>query len=98
MDGFSIFDVIGLSGAFIYILSYVLVQLHRDFAKDLGYSGLNLLGAVLISISLWENFNLSAFIVQTIWIFISLYGIYRCLKYKFHGHSKMALIKKDIVS
>jgi len=38
---------------------------------------LNAVGASLIIISLIFNFNLSAFVMEAIWVVISLFGLYR---------------------
>ncbi|MEO7971769.1 MAG: hypothetical protein ABI698_10750, partial [bacterium] len=56
---------------------YLLLQLNRISSNSLSYSVLNALGASLIIISLVFNFNLSAFIMEVIWVVISLFGLYR---------------------
>jgi hypothetical protein len=35
----------------------------------------------LFTISIVKNWNLSSFVSNTTWGLISLYGVYRCLKY-----------------
>ncbi len=72
-------DVVGTAGAAIILVSYFLLQLQRISSRALGYSLLNGLGALLILISLSIEFNLSAFVVEAFWLFISIIGIVRSL-------------------
>ncbi|MFT5014626.1 MAG: hypothetical protein ACI9HA_003296, partial [Dinoroseobacter sp.] len=73
-------DFIGNVGVFLVLLSYFLLQLERIDPGGMRYSLMNAAGAVLICVSLYFNFNLSSFIIEICWLFISLYGIYRCLR------------------
>jgi len=76
------YDIAGLLGVALAIIAYARVQWRRDYAKELGYSVLNLFNAVLLMISLSKNWNFAAFLGNAIWAVLSLYGIYRCIKYK----------------
>ena len=76
---YSITDFIGNIGVFLIILAYLLLQLERIRSNDLVYSLLNLFGAVLIIISLIQEFNLSAFVIEVFWVIISFIGIVRFL-------------------
>ena len=40
---------------------------------------LNLFGAAGILVSLWSNFNISVFLLESAWVAVSLYGIWRSL-------------------
>ena len=62
------------------LLCYSLVQLEKLDVKAMAYSFFNALGAALILISLWIDFNLSAFIIEGAWVLISLFGIYKSFK------------------
>ena len=62
------------------IVAYLLLQLARLKSADLTYSVLNAVGASFIVVSLWFDFNLSAFIIEMFWIMISLIGIFRALR------------------
>ncbi len=88
-------DVLGLSGVALGIFSYARVQWRRDFAKTLDYSLMNFIGSVLIIISLMHNWNLPAFVSNLLWILISLYGMYRCLKYAYRARVKKLLEEKN---
>ena len=72
---FAWYDIIGSIGVAIVIFTYILLQTERIRSESLLYSVLNGLGAGLIVFSLFYSFNLSAFIVELLWVLISLYGI-----------------------
>ena len=72
---YSIYDVLGNIGVFLIILTYFLLQIRKLSSESLLYSALNALGASLIIVSLLFDFNLSAFIVETFWVIISVIGI-----------------------
>lgn len=72
---FAWYDYVGSVGVGIIILTYIALQLERVRSETLLYSLLNALGASLIIVSLYYNFNFSAFIVEFFWLLISLFGI-----------------------
>lgn len=72
---FTFYDLIGSVGVATIIITYVLLQIEKIRSESLAYSVLNGLGAGLIVISLIFDFNFSAFIVESLWVLISLYGI-----------------------
>ena len=74
---YSIYDVLGNIGVFLILLTYLLLQIRKLSSESLSYSALNALGAALIIVSLLFDFNLSAFIVESFWVIISLIGIGR---------------------
>jgi hypothetical protein len=49
---------------------------------------LNGLGALFILYSLWFDFNLSAFLIELIWLLISLVGLGRWLLEKRHQQAQ----------
>jgi hypothetical protein len=71
----SFYDFFGSIGVLLIILSYVLLQLEKLRSDQLLYSVLNAVGAGLVIISLYFDFNFSAFIVEFFWLLISLFGI-----------------------
>ncbi len=79
---YSVFDFIGNIGVFFIILGYLLLQTNKINSTDIKYSLLNIVGASLVIISLMENFNMSAFIIEAFWVAISFIGIYNYLKNK----------------
>lgn len=77
---FAWYDIIGTLGTAIIIITYVLLQLGRVRSEQFAYSLLNAVGATLILVSLYFNFNFPAFIVEFFWLLISLFGIVQYLR------------------
>lgn len=77
--GLSIADGVGILGAAAIVLAYFLLQLGRLDPLSLTYSAANGLGAAAIIFSLVFDFNLSAFAIESFWLAISLFGVYRAL-------------------
>lgn len=65
----------GLMGCAFYVASYFLVQMDLLDGNDISYVVLNLLGSILMLLSLTQAFNLGAALLQIVWIIISLAGI-----------------------
>lgn len=76
---FHLFDLAGFIGVLLIIVAYLLLQLDKLPSSSRSYSLLNAVGALLIIVSLIFKFNLSAFIVETFWCLISLYGLTKSL-------------------
>jgi len=72
-------DIIGTIGSSMIIVAYLALQLGKITSDKMLYSFLNGAGALLILVSLYFNFNLSAFIIEFFWLLISLFGIYKVL-------------------
>ena len=70
-------DFAGTIGVVCVVAAYWLLSVERWQSKSLKFSALNALGAALVLLSLSQDFNLSAFLVESFWLLISLYGIYR---------------------
>ena len=70
-------NVVGNLGVLLIVGSYFLVQMRRMSAVNPPYIVLNGLGALFIIYSLWFDFNLSAFLIEVIWLAISLLGLGR---------------------
>lgn len=70
-------DVVGMIGTCMVVLAYYLLQLERTDPKGLSYNLLNLVGAVLLFISLCFNFNLASFVIELFWIGASIIGLWK---------------------
>ncbi len=70
-------DLLGIIGVVLILVTYLLMQLEKLSARSFSYSATNGLGALLILVSLMYDFNLSAFIIEAIWLLISIYGVVR---------------------
>lgn len=75
--GFAWYDALGLLGVGAILLAYALLQAGRWTARDPAYSALNALGAALVLVSLAFEFNLAAAVVESFWLAISGYGLWR---------------------
>jgi hypothetical protein len=69
------YDILGTLGVAIIIVTYILLQTERVRSDQLAYSVLNAVGASLILISLYFDFNLPSVVVEFFWLLISLFGI-----------------------
>lgn len=67
-------DWVGAIGVVTLLGTYLLLQLNRIAAQSLLYSQLNALGALLIMVSLSQDFNFSAFVMEASWFVISIIG------------------------
>ena len=72
-----IYQIIGFVGMLFIVYAYFLLQTKKtDFDSSL-YQYLNLIGAILLTISLLVHFNLGSLLIEIFWIAITLYGILR---------------------
>ncbi|MEX2125996.1 MAG: hypothetical protein WD795_19050 [Woeseia sp.] len=74
---FEYYDVAGTTGVILIVVSYFLLQTGRMRSNSLTFSVNNAVGAALILFSLYFEFNLSAFLIEFFWLFISIVGIVR---------------------
>jgi hypothetical protein len=72
---FEWYDILGTLGVGVIIITYVLLQIERVRSDQLIYSVLNAVGAALILVSLYFEFNFPSLVVEFFWLVISLFGI-----------------------
>ena len=72
---FAWYDILGTLGVAIIILTYAFLQLGRISSGQVIYSLLNAVGASLILISLYFDFNFPSIVVEFFWLLISLFGV-----------------------
>lgn len=75
-------NVIGMLGTACVVLAYLLLQLDKLDAKGLAYNLVNLVGAILLLISLLVHFNLASFVIELFWIAASIVGLVKYLQRK----------------
>ncbi len=75
-----LFDIIGMTGTFLVVGAFFMLQLEKASPDSLTYNMMNLTGAILLIISLCYNFNLASFVIELFWIAASLIGIYKYVK------------------
>jgi len=68
---------VGTIGVLLIIVAYALLQLDKLSSSAVSFSLLNAAGAGLIIVSLLFNFNLSAFMMESFWFVLSLFGAVR---------------------
>jgi len=73
-------DIIGITGVFIIVVAYILMQIDRMDAKGFLFSLLNTIGAIFILVSLLYDWNLASFVMEVIWLTLSFYGTIRGYK------------------
>ena len=70
-------DWFGMIGVVLFLAAYALLQANRLRADRLTYQLMNAFGAIAVLTSLVFDFNLSAFVLEALWLVISIYGIVR---------------------
>jgi hypothetical protein len=70
-------NAVGLVGVFLILIGYAGVQLGKLDPRALIALLLNFIGAALVLVSLAFDFNLSAVIMEGIWVALALYGLVR---------------------
>ena len=73
----SIPDFLGLVGVALIIAAYALLQIGIWKQSSRIYSLSNAVGAGLILVSLVFDFNLPAAMIESCWLLISLFGLWR---------------------
>ncbi len=73
----TVFDLIGLTGTATVIIAFFLNQQGKLPSDSPKFALANLLGAILILISLSVAWNLPAVLVELFWGGISAWGLYR---------------------
>lgn len=71
------YDWFGLLGVSLILFAYFLLQIGRVRGDALMHQLLNAAGALLLLISLFYAFNLSAFLMELAWFAVSIFGMVR---------------------
>jgi hypothetical protein len=72
-------DIIGICGSVLFIGAFLYANMAQTLNKLL-FNALNLIGAILLLISLSVNFNLAAVVLEVAWGIIALIGLIRALR------------------
>ena len=73
------YDIVGLAGAAIFVAAYFANQQRWLASDDWRYPAANLVGALLILISLFYEWNFPSVVIEIFWIAISLWGFGKSL-------------------
>jgi len=71
------YDFCGNLGVVLMLFAFFSLQAEKISSQDVRYLLLNAVGAILVVISLCFEFNLSAFVIESCWVLISVYGLVR---------------------
>lgn len=74
------YDWLGLCGVAMVLIAYAQLQLRRMDAHGVTFPLVNLIGSLLILLSLWFKPNLSAIVIEAAWAAISLFGLWSALR------------------
>ena len=72
-------DILGTIGVGFIIVMYAMLQLGKISAERPAFSACNAVGAIFILVSLTYEFNLSAAMMEGVWLVVSLYGLWKAL-------------------
>jgi hypothetical protein len=72
--------IVGVIGMVCVVFAYFSIERNWFNNKDIKFYVINLIGGILLLISLLINFNLGSFIIEIFWITISMMGIIRHYK------------------
>lgn len=71
-------DIIGLTGSALFVAGFAYANIAKVL-NQLWFNAINLVGAILLLISLSVHFNLAAFVLEAAWGTIALLGIGKAL-------------------
>ena len=74
------YDIVGLAGAAIFVAAYFANQQRWLRSEDWRYPFANLVGAVLILVSLVFEWNFPSAVIEVFWAIISIYGMAKSLR------------------
>lgn len=75
--------IVGLLGMLVTLLAYFLLQAQKLHGNGLVYQLMNAVGALGVALSLlFGKFNLPAFLLEVVWLAISIYGIVVAKRYR----------------
>src|SRR3954466_12215417 len=74
-----IYDLAGFLGAAIIVVAYFAMQQRWLNALDWRFPAANLLGSLMILVSLWFEWNFPSVVIEVFWALISLMGLVRSL-------------------
>jgi hypothetical protein len=74
-----IYDLAGFLGAAIIVVAYFAMQQRWLNALDWRFPAANLLGSLIILVSLWFEWNFPSVVIEIFWALISLMGLARSL-------------------
>jgi len=77
---FAWYDVVGFSGTLMILGAFAAQQMGKLRGDSPPYQLLNLFGAAGVLISLLGTFNISVFVLESAWVLVSAYGLWRGMR------------------
>lgn len=71
------YDVLGVAGVAVIVLAFFGLQAGRLRGDGRTYQAMNAAGSLAVLISLVFAFNLPSFVLESLWLLISIYGMAR---------------------
>lgn len=72
-------NAVGLVGSAIFVAAFAYANMAETFSK-VWFNAANLVGALLLIVSLTVHFNLAAFVLEAAWAVIALIGLVAALR------------------
>ena len=63
-------EIVGVIGALTYVASYAILQYHRDFAKSIYYTLMNIAACLMVLYSVIYYWSFASAIIQISWLLI----------------------------
>jgi hypothetical protein len=73
-------NCIGIVGVILVMIAYFFLETGHLDAHHFTYPTLNLIGSLLILVSLYYAWNLPSFLMEFVWALISIFGLYQAKK------------------
>lgn len=77
-----IINLIGSLGAVLCVIMYFLLQCRKCSINNYPYSIISSIGSACLFASLMVNWNLGSVLIETFWLFISIFGIYQVWRFR----------------
>jgi len=76
------YDIVGFVGTLMILGAFFLLQAGRMSGNGAAYQWLNLFGAAAILVTLLGKFNVAVFVLESAWVLVSAYGLWRGFREK----------------
>lgn len=73
-------DAVGIAGVGLVVIAYYCITHQKLTGQDWRFHALNFVGAWLIMASLMFSWNTASVVIEAVWIGISGWGLWRCLR------------------
>ena len=71
------FDFVGFAGTLAILVAFFLLQAGKMDGNGRAYQLVNMFGAAAILVTLLGSFNVAVFVLESAWVLVSAYGLWR---------------------